>query len=396
MARYLGPAEFGLLNYIISWASIFTVISTLGLDSILARDLVRNPKSSNKVLGTAATLQAMCGFMTYLLLNGIIFYIRPGDYEARAIAAILGFINLFKAIEVIRYWFESRLESKYTVLFENFVFILFAAIKFIFIYIKAPLIYFAFALMFESAAIGVALFIIFYLRGNSIFNWNFKKSTAYLLLKDSWPFILSSMAVVIYIRIDTIMIGQMLGDKEVGIYSVSTRLAEAWYFIPGVIVASVFPSIVSAKSHPLLYSQRFQSLLNSLCSIAIAIAICTSFLAPYMILLLFGRAYEAADSVLAINTWAGVFVFIGVASGRWFLVENLQRLLIVRTILGAVINILLNWILIPKLGMIGAAWATLISQAVANVFANLADQRTRPLFRMQIRSFVWLFKGRFI
>jgi len=115
-----------------------------------------------------------------------------------------------------------------------------------------------------------------------------------------------------------------------------------------------------------------------------------------MIFLLFGKAYEAADSVLAINTWAGVFVFIGVASGRWFLVENLQRLLIIRTMLGAIINILLNWILIPKMGVIGAAWATLISQAIANVFANLVDHKTRPLFRMQMQSFIWPLKGRLI
>jgi O-antigen/teichoic acid export membrane protein len=179
----------------------------------------------------------------------------------------------------------------------------------------------------------------------------------------------------------------MLGNKSVGIYSVALRISEIWYFIPMTVVASTFPSIIESKRiSEEAYLNKFKKLFKFLFWTALFLSVCTSFFAKFAINLLYGDKYIESASILVLQTWSGIFVFLGVAGGRWFLAENLQNVLIYRTISGAIINIGLNIILIPKYGTHGAAWATLISQAVANIFSNAIGKKSRPLFYMQVES----------
>lgn len=388
VARYLGPEQFGLLNFAIAFTGLFGAIATLGLQGVVVRDIVQNPQGTQYTLGTAAIMQLAGGVVSFLLVVAAIGYFRPNDPLARSVVAILGAIMLFKASEIAVYWFESQVQSKYTVWVQNGVFLVFAAIKIILILQGASLVAFALAMLAEQILVALVLLLVMWRYGLSLSSLQASAARAKTLFKDSWPLVLSGIAVSLYMKIDQIMLGQMIGNEAVGIYSAAVRISEVWYFIPMVVVASVFPAILEAKKRSEdEYHNKLLNLYKLMVAIGLAVAVPMTFLAEPIVVLLFGPAYVAAGAVLAIHVWASVFVFLGVASGKWFLAENLQALSLQRTAIGAAANIALNLLLIPKFGEVGAAVATVISYAIAGLFADLFQAKTRSMFYMKIRSF---------
>jgi len=388
IARYLGPEQFGLLSFASAFVGLFGAIATLGLQGIVVRDIVRDPASKEKTLGTAAALLFFGGLVSYSLILATIFWLRADDALAKAIVAILGSMMLFKVSEVAVYWFESPVLSKYTVWVQNGVFLVFAVVKVGLILQDAPLIAFAWAMMAEVAAVAALLLVMLGLRGPRLRQLSVSAKRARILFCDSWPLLLSGIAVVIYVKIDQIMLGQMVGDEAVGIYSAAVRISEVWYFVPMAIVASVFPAILQAKHRgEELYYQRLQRLYDLMVWLSIAIALPMTFFSTPIVTLLFGATYAESGQVLAIHIWAATFVFLGVASGKWFLVENRQLLKLKRSTLGAAANIALNFFLIPRYGVIGAAVATLISYAIADLMFDLMQAETRKMFLMKLKAF---------
>lgn len=387
VARYLGPEQFGLFNFALAFTGLFGAIATLGLQGIAVRDIVRDPENARLTLGTAAMLQLVGGLLSFLLILAAIAYLRPDDALARTIVAILGAMMLLKASEIAVYWFESQVQSKYTVWVQNGVFLVFAAVKVVLIVLEEPLSAFVWAMLAEATVVATILLLVFNLRGHRITQLQASFERAKSLLKDSWPLLLSSIAITVYMKIDQIMLGQMIGDEAVGIYSAAIRISEVWYFIPMAIVASVFPAIIEAKKWSEgLYYARLQRLYDLMAVISVLVALPMTLFSGSLIAMLFGIKFSAAGTVLAIHIWAGVFVFLGVASGNWFIAENLQKLIFQRTVCGAVANIILNLLLIPKFGVNGAAVALLISQAVASWVFDGFQKATRNLFFMKLSA----------
>ncbi|MHC1733567.1 MAG: flippase [Bacteroidales bacterium] len=388
VARYLGPEQFGLFNFATAFVGLFGAIAGLGLQGVVVRDIVRDPSGKDETLGTAAALQFVGGLIAYGLILVTIFWLRPEDALAKVIVAILGSMMLFKASEVAVYWFESQVLSKFTVWVQNGVFLVFAAIKVMLLLQHAPLIAFPWATMAEALVVALMMMIMLSLRGLGVRQLHMTVARAKSLLKDGWPLLVSGIAVLIYMKIDQIMLGQMMGDEAVGIYSAAVRISEVWYFVPMAIVASVFPAILEAKkSSEEQYYRRLQRLYDLMIWLSISIALPMTFLSTPIVKLLFGDAYIGAGAILAVHIWAGIFVFLGVASGHWFLAENRQVLCLQRTVMGAVVNIILNFLLIPISGPIGAAFATVVANATAAYFFDLANKSTRHMFIMKTKSF---------
>ncbi len=388
IARYLGPEQFGLLNYALAFVALFTAVANLGLNGIVVRDLVQDPANAETTMGTAFVLSVLGGFSAFCLSLLAISYARPDDELAKFIVVLLSLLMVFKATDVARYWFESQVQSKYVVWMENGAFLAISAVKIGLIVAEAPLMAFVWAMFVESLIVAVGLLGIYAWKGGKLTAWRFRFARAKVLLKDSWPLILSGLAIMVYMRIDQIMLGQMLGDESVGIYSAAVRISEIWYFIPIAIVASVFPSIIEAKKQDeAIYYKRLQNLYDMMVMLALSLALLMTFLSDWVVTLLFGNAYQQSGPVLAIHIWAGIFVFLGVASGKWFLIEGLQRYTFYRTLLGAIVNVGLNLLMIPKFGVTGAAYATVISYAMAAMFSDLLQKETRPMFRMKLRAF---------
>lgn len=396
VARYLGPAQFGLMNYAIAFVALFGSIATLGLNGIVVRDLVNAPESANATLGTAFMMQIFGGLLAFLLALTAINLARPDDALAKLMVAVLGFAMVFKATDAVKYWFESQIKSKYTVWVENAAFMLFAAVKVGLILTHANLMAFVWTAFAEGALVAVGLLAAYAWRGGRLGHWRVQYTRAKTLLKDSWPLILSSMAIMVYMRIDQIMLGYMLGDVAVGIYSAAVRISEVWYFIPIAIMASVFPSIIEArKISQIIYYQRLQKLYDLLVLVSLAVAIAATFMSSWIVDIMFGQSFIDAGPVLAIHIWAGIFVSLGLASGNWLILEGYQKDIFYRAALGAVINIVLNWILIPMYGVMGAAFSTVIAYFFA-VFSVYVRRATRPSAAMMLQAiFIKKSIGRF-
>lgn len=182
----------------------------------------------------------------------------------------------------------------------------------------------------------------------------------------------------IYMRIDQIMIKHMMTNKDVGLYSSAVKLSEIWYFIPIIITSSLFPAIINAKQkNEELFTKRVQNLYDLVFWLAIIVAIPISIFSKQIIIIIFGKEYQMAYKVLAIYVWQGIFVSLGVANSKWLIIENLQIIVTLNTIVGAVSNVVLNFILIPKLGITGAAIATIISYGLAIFFFQIFFKKTR-------------------
>jgi PST family polysaccharide transporter len=394
MARYLGPGQFGSLNYALAFVSLFGAVASLGLNGIVVRDLVEEPEDAGTTLGTALVLQLAGGLLAFCAAVALIGLIRPDDSLVRLMVILLGSLMVFKATDVVKYWYESQVQSKYVVWVENSAFLLFAVVKILLILVQAPLIAFVWTLFAEGVFVSIGLLGMYAWREGSLHTWKGRARRAGQLLRDSWPLTLSALAVMAYLRIDQIMIGQMMGDDAVGIYSAAVRISEVWYFIPMAIVASVFPAIIEArKQEKSVYLQRLQKLYDLMVLLALLVAVPVTIFADGIMLALFGEAYQAAGAVLAVHIWAGVFVFLGVASSKWFLIENLQNHAFYRTALGLLVNVASNLLLIPKYGVMGAAIATLLSQVVAAWLYDAIQKSTRPSFVLKTGSLLPFLPG---
>lgn len=387
VARYLGPAQYGLLNFALAFTGLFGTIASLGLQGIVVRDIVRDPQGARLTLGSAAMMQLAGGGACFLLILEAISYLRPDDPLSRTIVAILGAMMLLKASEIAMYWFESQVQSKYTVWVQNSVFLVFAAVKVGLILLEAPLTAFVWAMLVEAVVVAAMMLMMFSLRGPQITQLQVQMRRAKTLLKNSWPLILSGLAVNLYMKIDQIMLGQMAGNEAVGIYSSATRISEIWYFIPTVICASLLPSILEAKKRgEEYYFESLQRIYDLMVVLSVSLALPMTFLGPYIIGLLFGESYKDAGIVLAIHIWAGVFVFLGVARGIWTLAENMQRLDLVFVVGALLINIVGNYLVIPKYGPAGAAWMTVFSQLCSVQLLPLLNRNTRKSAIMTFKS----------
>ena len=387
LARYLGPDDFGLLNFALAFVGMFAILATLGMQDIVVREIVNDAESARATIATCFLGRLFAGLFAFLVILKGIEYLRPDDSTARLVVSIVGLTVVFQASHVAKYYFESQVQSKYTVWVETPVFLLASATKIAMAITNQSLIAFAWVILIEAFAVALGLIAVMakYGPGVKIRAASFQRLRD--LLTESWPLLLSGIAISIYMRIDQIMLATISGDSAVGIYSAAVRISETWYFVPMVIAASVFPSILEAKEKSEdAYITQLQKVYDLLVFLAVCVALPVMLLSDWLIVGVFGSEYAKAAPILAIHVWAGVFVCLGVVSSKWLVTERLQRLAFVRTAVGACINILLNLILIPKYGPTGAAVATVISYSVAAFWSDLLVARTRVAFRMKAKS----------
>ncbi len=387
VARYLGPEQFGSLNYALAFTTLFGTLAGLGLDGIVIRDLVRHPASQGETLGSALVLKAVGGLATLGLALTAIFLVRPQDSTAHWLVGILAAQAVFQALDTIDLWFQSRVESRYTVWARNSAFMVVALIKIILILVRAPIVAFAWAMLVETALGALGLTLAYRLRGLSWGKWRFNFNRGRTLLRESWPLIFSGLMIMLYMRIDQVMLGQMVDDKAVGIYSAAVRLAEIWNFIPMIIAASVFPALVRSRElGEGGHRQRIQQFYDLNAVLAYIISFPVALMAPLLIAGLYGNAYQGAEIILGIYIWSSIFVFLGVARGQYLVTEGLLKFSLLATILGAGTNIGLNIFLIPRYQGVGAAIATVISYFISGFLSSFFYRPLVPTGLMQTKA----------
>jgi O-antigen/teichoic acid export membrane protein len=391
IARYLGPEQFGRFNYALAIVGLFLPFAKLGLDNIVIRNLARNSVDKDEALGTAFTLKLIGSSLTFFVTLGFVILSTSdrstNPSETFWLVGIVASGTIVQSFDIIDYWFQSQVQSKYSVIARTAAYIFMNGVKLILIQLRAPLIAFAIAMVAEYVLAAIDYLIAYRFNGNLIKTWQFSIGYAKSLLKDSWPLILSGVVIMIYMRIDQFMLGQMIGDKSVGIYSAAVKISELWYFVPGAIVNSVFPYIVRAKQiDEEVYYQRLQQLLTAVSILAYSVAIPVTFLSTHIVTLLYGKNYAEAGVILNIHIWAGLFVSLGLARETWITTEGLMKFSAVTSAIGAVINIILNFFLIPKYGGLGAAIATVIAQSLAAYGVGAIYPPTRRIFLHQTKA----------
>lgn len=391
ITRYLGPVQFGRFNYAGAIAGLFVPIARLGLDSIIIRNLARDSSGKNETLGTGFALKFTGSIFAFFLTLAVIFSSTSSadanDLETRWLVAIIAAGTIIQSFDVIDYWFQSQIESKYAVWARNTAYILMNGVKLSLILLKAPLMAFAIAIVAESALAAIIMVTLYQFKGNPLSAWKINISYAKTLLKDSWPLILSGIVIIIYMRIDQIMLGKMINEETVGIYSVAVKISELWYFVPISIVNSVFPSIVTAKEiSEKVYYERMQKLLNILAILAYTVAIPVTFVSTKIVTLIYGASYAEAGIILTVHIWAGLFVSLGVARETWLTTEGLMKFSAVTTAIGAAVNVVLNLFLIKPYGGLGAAIATVTAQIIAAYAVGAFYPPTRKIFIQQTKA----------
>lgn len=380
VARYLGPEQFGVYSYAAAFVAMFGTISRLGLDGIVVRDLVNHPQERDVYLGTAFWLKLTGAFLTLGLL-AIAVQFTSNDAITNLYIFIIASGLIFQSFDVVDFHFQSRVLSRYVSISRLFQLALSSILKLYFIFIQADLFWFVIVSLVDQITLALSLVFAYWRQKIGSFFGHFNLGTAKVMLSNSWPLILSGIAISLYMRIDQIMIKEMLGEREVGLYAAAVRLSEAWYFVPVIITASLFPAIINAKKiSQELYNKRLQRLYTIMIYFAVGVALPVTFVAESIVVTLYGMHYQGAGIVLSIHIWAAVFVGLGVVNGSWFLAENLQKLATLNTLIGAVANVVLNYFLIPVYGIAGVAFATLASYGVAAYLALLLHKKTRGRF----------------
>ena len=389
LARYLGPEQFGQLNFVVALVAVFGVFATLGLKGIVVRDLLVKPKEQKVILGSAFILKIVAALGIYLLLVMTIFIIKPDDILSKSMIAILGLSIVFKSTEVVNFWFESQVKSKYVVWVENSVFMVISLMKVIMLWQQAPLIAFVLVMLLESIIVGIVLLFVYAKVVLNPCHWQITKTRIKSLLHDSWPLIISSAAWIVYTRIDQIMIGKMLNDQALGYYSVAIKLSEMVNIVPMIIAFSIIPAITALrKTDVVLYRHRFQMTYDTVVGLMLLVAIMITLLSDFIITLLFGSAYADAAPVLTIHIWSSIFIAMATVSGKYLINEGLQKITMQRHLTGVLINIPLNFVLIPIYGIEGAAYASLFSLAFSNYIYDAITPATRVCFVHKTRSFI--------
>lgn len=388
--RYLGPEQFGILSYTISFVFLFNVLSNLGLETVAVKEFIFSKRHS-ELLGSIFFIKSLGGFLGIATIV-LATLLQDLDAITKAGMIILSLRFIFQSFDNIDYYFQARVLSKYTVYAQFLGLMVTSCLCVLFVVLRKPLIYFVYVVLGETAMIALGL-VFFYEKKlrEKISSWRVDFSIVHRLLKSVWPLILSGVAISVSMRFDHVLLKNMLGAEAVGYYSAAVRVSEAFYFIPLILTSSLFPAIVNAKiKDNSLYQNRLEALFSFLALIAVLAAVFLTIFSPLIIRLLYGNSYAPSTAILMIHGWANVFVFLGVARTRWLINENLQIYLAPYLMIAAVINVVLNFTLIPVWGIKGAALATVSSQFIAAMLSNLFSSKTRPIFLLQLSSFNFL------
>jgi len=393
-ARYLGPEDFGRYSYAVALVLLLAGIANLGLQGIVTRDLVDEEGNRNEILGSAVAIRALGAVGSTVLAVALISLLRPSDVEMRLMVVLLCIGVLLQPLRVLDLFYESEVASKYTVAADGLAGVTWLLIIGALIASTFSVIWFSGAKAIQLALSALLLLAIYFRQGGRPTEWQFDSERAKSLLRKSWPLALANLGVVVYLKIDQVMLGQMTGDAEVGTYAIAAQLSEATYFIPAVVASSLFPSLVALRrSDERTYRSRLISSYAGLAWAGVAIATLVLLVSGPVIELLFGEEYRGAAPILVVHIWASPFIFMRAILSRWLIIEELYVFSLVSHLAGALVNVAANLILIPRMAGFGAALATVISYATASYFSLFVSRRTRPAAGMMTRALLMPLKA---
>lgn len=376
-ARYLGPTNYGVINYAMSYVVILGVVCSLGLDSIVIREIIREPKKSGEIMGTVMVMRLVTSIVSISLLFIFIKAIDPNNIVLQWVCLLESISLMFKMYEIIDLWFQSKLKSKYSVMAKCIATFSVGIWKVLLIVNNASVEWFALSVTIEAMVCFIFIGILYF--RNREYKLVFKLDIAKSLLKASYHLLLASLMVVIYTRIDKIMLGIYMSEEAVGIYSAAVTISDLWIFIPLALINSARPIIIESKNvDKEIYEKRITQVYALVIYMGIFASIGISIFAKLGVTILYGVEYIKAVAPLLIIVWGSIFSILGAAREVWIICENHNKYLKYFAGMGALMNVILNMLLIKPFGIIGVAIATLISQFIVAIIA--------PMFFKDVRA----------
>lgn len=387
IARNLGPTNYGQLSYATSFVAIFSFIASLGLDNILYRDLLKNRDRGAEILGSALAIKLLASLLTAILIitSAIIF---TTDDVSKILIFILAFTFTFNAFTVVNNEFQIRVLSKYSSIITIAVTLILNILKVIVIALHKGVIYLA-VILFLETVLYASFYLFAYKKvlGGSILKWKFNTTIALGLLRDSLPLIFSYAFAIIYARVDQVLIKHMIDARAVGIYDSAVRIAEVWYFVPGIIISSLTPAIVNANMvSEQSYNARLKKLIYFMVFVTIFVGITVTIFAPFIMNVIYGNEFMEGVKILQIYVWSGLPVALGTLSVIFLIVEKNGKYVFYSTFIPMVTNIILNILWIPTYGIVGSAYATLISYSLGPLSLLLFTETRSKIIKIFTHS----------
>jgi O-antigen/teichoic acid export membrane protein len=389
IARYFGPEKYGQFNYALSFTTLFTAVSTLGLETLTVKAILDKDQDEGTILCTSLYLRVIAGIFLTIISFVVIRLLEPADTSLQILVLIMSSVMVFKSLEVIDYWIQAYQRAKILSIIRISAYTITSLLKVLVVILEGNLVHFALIYLIDTVIVGSALFIAYIIKRENKAKWNFNIDYGKNILSQSWYLILSGLMATIYMRMDQIMLGSMLPTKtELGVYSAATQIANMWYFVPMAVITSFAPIIMAKKKDDLNgYLQSVQLLYAIVAWMGLGFGIFILLFSKIIVSILFGSEYLKAASILSVSIWAGTFAVLGSARATWLICEGLQKYSMIYIGAGAVINLVLNYIFIPTWGGYGAAVATLVSQITVSIVVPSFFKETRVSSIMMLKAF---------
>ena len=376
VARYLGPSDYGLINYCASVITIFTTLAGLGLENLIVSEIIRNPDKEGGYLGTALVMRLISSFISYPLILGLISALNPGDNTLLIVAAFQALGMVFQTYDVLVYWFRLKLKMKYVSIALVCAITVASVFRIILLVNKATVEWFALAISVQAFVAGVVITAFFIKKKDVRLKVSAKDAGA--LLKISYNCIISSMSIIIYMEADKIILENMTDSAHVGIYSAAVLLATCWQFVPNALIDSSRPVVLEKRKISYEeYIDQFKLIMGGVNLMSFIFALMMSCLGWVVIFVIYGSEYMDAFVPLIVLSWSSFIGISGYTRTIWITGEGLYKYEKYFAVSAAILNIVLDVLFIWQFGIVGAAVATLITYVYEVLIVPLFFKETR-------------------
>ena len=367
IARYLGPAQFGQLAYVLSFIAFFQIIADLQADGFIVRDIAQNQGEVHVILGTALWLRVIFGIAAWLCASGMMFLLHPSEQDLFLLVAVIGGSMVFRSSETVDLWFQSQSKSKLTVTAKLVAYLFSNGIKVTLLLLKAPLIAFAGVICLECAATALGLAGA-YRRFPTPDRWKATSAEAKRLLHLCWPFMACGFMTTLFLRIDQIMLGEMLGERELGIFAAALPISQALTVLPATLIVSLAPFVAKKMSlDEKLYEDALVTIFRAFAVLSLAGAVAIALVSPWLITFMYGSQYQFSAVILSAHVFVNIIIFQGFAQELWIINKNVRSVTLLSTFVAAVVGIVSNAILIRKFGALGSVFSYMLAQSASIV-----------------------------
>lgn len=375
-ARYLGPSNYGLINYGTAFTTFFAALCGLGINSVIIKDFVDHPYEQGEAIGSALLMKLISSVLSVIMIVGIVSIADRNEPLTIEVVALCSLGSIFHVFDTFNYWFQNRYQSKVTSLVTLFAYLATSAYRIVLLILDKDVRWFALATSIDYIVMAVLLYVVYKRSGGPKIKFSLKKGRD--LLSVSYHYILSTMMIAIYSQTDKLMLKQFLGENEVGYYATAVSICSMWTFVLQAIIDSLYPTILRLHSEDReAFNRKNRQLYAIVFYISCFVSVGLVLFGDWAISLLYGADYAQAGLPLKIITWYTAFSYLGVARNAWIVSEGKQRYLKYMYLCAAIMNVILNFWFIPIMGAVGAAMASLITQ----IFTSLI----LPLFFKEMR-----------